>query len=165
MYQKGGIEKFCEGYNPFLYCIEKVSAILANEGFRRTALFAKETALNLDAVERRSNVDERDRTFDFVIAVEKDKLLLTEAKLRISEMTSNTVSNVIGKVAHSKDILVSCPGFNFPFKLHEKMVVLIPDANFHSNRNKFHRYMQEKSSRMKITVFRVSDYYDTFIKA
>lgn len=165
MYQVGGIEKFCAGHNPFSGCIQKISRILADEGSRRNPGFNEETALDLDAVEIRSNNNDRDKTFDFVVAIQRDRLLLTEAKLRITEMTKNTVSNVIDKVDHSKDILISCPNFNSPFTLYEKMAVLIPDANFHTNRNKFHRYMQEKKSKLKIDTFKVSDFYDTFIIA
>ena len=96
---------------------------------------------------------------------QRDKLLLTEAKLRITDMTKNTVSNIIEKVDHSKDILVSCPNFNSPYKIHDKMVVLIPDAKFQTNRNKFHRFMQEKRSKLKIDTFTVSDFYSNFIIA
>lgn len=165
MYQVKGIDKFCTGHNPFSGCIEKISIILTREGMRRNHEFNEETALNLDSVEIRSNNNQRDRTFDFVVAIQKDKLLLTEAKLRITEMTKNTVSNVIDKVDHSKDILVSCPNFNSPFKFHDKMVVLIPDAKFETNRNKFHRFMQEKRSKLKIDTFTVSNFYNTFITA
>ena len=165
MYQVGGIEKFCAGHHPFSGCIQKISRILADEGSRRNPGFNEKTALDLDAVEIRSNNNDRDKTFDFVVAIQRDRLLLTEAKLRITEMTKNTVSNVIDKVDHSKDILVSCPNFNSPFTLYEKMAVLIPDANFHTNRNKFHRYMKEKKSKLKIDTFKVSDFYDTFIIA
>lgn len=165
MYQAGGIEQFCAGHNPFPSCIEKISTILVNEGLRRDVWFNEETALDLDAVEIRSNNNNRDKTFDFVVAIQRDRLLLIEAKLRITEMTKNTVSNVIDKVDHSKDILVSCPNFNSPFKFHDKMVVLIPDAKFQTNRNKFHRFMKEKISKLTIDTFTVSDFYNTFIIA
>lgn len=165
MYQAGGIEQFCAGHNPFPGCIESISRILADEGYRRNHGFNEETALDLDAVEIRSHNNERDMTFDFVVAIQRDKLLLTEAKLRITDMTKNTVSNIIEKVDHSKDILVSCPNFNSPYKVHDKMVVLIPDAKFQTNRNKFHRFMQEKRSKLKIDTFTVSDFYSNFIIA
>lgn len=165
MYQAQGIKQFCTGHNPFSDCIEKISTILEHEGLRRNLLFNEETALNLDAVEIRSNNNDRDKTFDFVVAIQRDRLLLTEAKLRITEMTKNTVSNIIDKVDHSKDILVSCPNFNSPFKFYEKMAVLIPDTKFETNRNKFHRLMKEKKSKLKIDTFTVSGFYDTFIVA
>lgn len=165
MYQAEGIEQYCAGHNLLSRSIEKISTILTNEGMRRNPGFNEETALNLDIVEVRSNNNDRDKTFDFVVAIQRDSLLLTEAKLRITEMTKNTVSNVIDKVDHSKDILVSCPNFNSPFKFHDKMVVLIPDAKFQTNRNKFHRFMQEKRSKLKIDTYTVSDFYNNFIIA
>ena len=165
MYQVRGIEQFCKGHNPFPSCIEKISTILTNEGLKRNLWFNEETALNLDEVEKKVNPNARQQTYDFITVIKQNKLLLTEIKLRIDGIGTNLIDDVIGKVPHSKDLLVACPNFNNPFTLCGTMAVLIPDEQSETRTRKFRRLRIEKNAKLNIEAFTVAEYYKKFFEA
>ncbi len=164
MYQQNGIEQFCTGHATFSACTEKISAILSNEGLRRNSWFNEERAINLDEVEKLRNSAARKKTFDFVVAIKRNKLLLSEVKLRINGITTGLIDDVIGKVQHSKELLLECQNFNNPFTLHGIMTILIPDEKSETRKRKFHNLRIEKNAKLNIEAYTVSEYYKKFIE-
>ena len=91
-------------------------ASLRSEGYKgRACPFKDEMALDLDNVEKllkqgKSGVNQ-DETVDFVVCLEKDLLLLVEAKLSVDDAASISTNEICGKIRHSRDMLQACDNF------------------------------------------------------
>ena len=86
--------------------IEQILAILQREHYsEKTSPFTSEVALNLDEYELKctKGKTKRDNTVDFVVCLDKNKLLLVEAKLNVVNVEN--IRNIFDKISHSKDLL------------------------------------------------------------
>ena len=129
------IRGFVEGDVYMERSIEKIASILRREDYKgRACPFKDEMALDLDNVERllkkgRSGVDP-DKTVDFVVCLEKDWLLLVEAKLRVDNASSISTNEICGKIRHSRDMLQACDNF---VHFEKTVIVLLKDKNYQQN--------------------------------
>lgn len=115
--------------------LDKVVRILRREGYKgRACPFKDEMALDLDNVEKllkqgKSGVIQ-DETVDFVVCLEKDLLLLVEAKLRVDNAASISTNEICGKIRHSRDMLQACDNF---VHFEKTVIVLLKDKNYQQN--------------------------------
>ena len=115
--------------------LDKVVRILRREGYKgRACPFKDEMALDLDNVEKllkkgKSGVKQSE-TVDFVVCLEKDWLLLVEAKFGVDIVTKNLKGDICNKIRHSRDILKSCDNF---VHFENAVVVLLQDRNYQQN--------------------------------
>lgn len=84
------IRNFVSGNHVMVSCLELIQDILRNENYReKQCPFDREVALNLDKVEILAKKGAlRDKTVDFVVCLERDWLLLVEAKLDVDNVVN-----------------------------------------------------------------------------
>lgn len=140
--------------------IEQILAILQREHYsEKTSPFTSEVALNLDEYELKctKGKTKRDNTVDFVVCLDKNKLLLVEAKLNVVNVEN--IRNIFDKISHSKDFLNVQPT---SFSYHPDVVVLLGNDKFQQNSNRLRRMLIPRS--MNVKPLRVSDFYVEYFK-
>lgn len=82
-----------------------IDTVLKNEGARATP-FTTEKCIDLDQfeVDNRRGTN-RENTMDFCIGLDDRKMLLVEAKLRVTELRNLGKTELVEKIRHSLDIL------------------------------------------------------------
>lgn len=153
-----GILRFASGEPLMAECIEMISDILKAENYEeKTCPFDKEMALNLDRVEiKKKKGSSRDKTVDFVVCLEKDWLLLVEAKLDVDNV-ANIAKSIIKKIEYSKLLLQSCGNF---CHTEEEKVVLLKNRNYQQQSNKLRKLLIAKDRQ--IIPYRVCDFYERY---
>ena len=127
--------------------LDKVARILRSEGYKgRACPFKDEMALDLDNVEKllkqgKSGVNQ-DETVDFVVCLEKDLLLLVEAKLRVDDAASISTNEICGKIRHSRDMLQACDNF---VHFEKTVIVLLKDKNYQQNYRRLRNMLMPRS--------------------
>lgn len=93
------IRNFVAGNSIMINCLDFIQTILKNEKYKeKQCPFDQEIALNLDKVEILAKKGTlRDKTVDFVVCLEKDWLLLVEAKLEV-ENVANIAKTIQDKI-------------------------------------------------------------------
>lgn len=130
--------------------LDKVVRILRREDYKGEACpFADEMALDLDNVERllkkgRSGVNP-DKTVDFVVCLEKDWLLLVEAKFGVDIVTKN-LKDICDKIRHSRDKLKSCDNF---VHFENAVVVLLADKNYQQNYRRLRNLLMSRNPEVE----------------
>lgn len=154
------IRNFASGIDQMEKSINYIKCILQQEGYKnKKCPFDQEVALNLDQVEILSRKGTlRDKTVDFVVGLEKDWLLLVEAKLDV-ENVENITKNIHEKIKHSLDILKS--NINY-IHAEDLVIVLLKDQNFQQQSNRLRRLLLARTSNIR--PLRVCDFHkDYFI--
>lgn len=152
------IRNFVTGNRIMEESIECIKCILQNEGYKnKKNYFKNEIALNLDKVEfllKKGTL--RDKTVDFVVGLEKDWLLLVEAKLDVDNV-DNIIKGIFGKVSHSMDILKS--NINY---IHSEsiVIILLKDQNFQQRSHRLRQLLLARTPNIK--PLRVCDFYNNY---
>lgn len=158
---ENALRSFTAGNGPMTNSIESLLSILKNEGYTgKNCPFKHEIALNLDRyeMETQKKGQNRDNTVDFVVCLEKDWLLMTEAKFNVSKV-DNIKQNIKDKINHSRNILTSCDNF-----VHciETVIVLLKNENFQQHSNRLRRFLAPIS--INIEPMNVDGFYEKFFK-
>ena len=160
-YKNDSIRNFVAGNRILTECLESIREILYSEHYRgRQCPFNEEIALNLDKVEirlKKGNV--RDKTIDFVVGLEKDWLLLVEAKLGV-ENVDNIAKTICEKIAYSKALLQGYENF---VHADDLTIVLLNDEKFQQQANRLRTQLIAKSINIKpcnVAQF-YKDYFDS----
>lgn len=153
-----GILRFVSGEPIMTQCIETINSILKAENYdEKTCPFDKEVALNLDRVEiKKKKGASRDKTVDFVVCLEKDWLLLVEAKLDVDNV-ANIHKSILRKIEYSKRLLQSCENF---CHTEEEKIVLLKNQNYQQQSNKLRKLLIAKDRL--IIPYRVCDFYERY---
>lgn len=137
-------------------CLKLIKDIIIGEGYKKSTLFQNETALDLDEYECKKQSDStRDDTVDFVVGLEKDYLLLVEAKFKVVNVKN--IRNLSDKIKHSRQLLQSEDTF---VHVVESVVVLLSDDNFQQQSNRLRRMMIPKYR--EIMPMKVEAFYSTY---
>lgn len=152
------IVNFVTGNKIMTACLDSILNILKNEKYKeKKCPFNAEIALNLDKVECLiKKGGERAKTVDFVVCLEKDWLLLVEAKLEVSNV-ENIARNIQGKIENSKNILCSCDNY---IHSEESVVILLNNNKYQEQSNKLRRLLIGKNINIK--PFNVRSFYEHF---
>lgn len=139
-------------------CVETINNILRAENYdEKTCPFDKEMALNLDRVEiKKKKGSLRDKTVDFVVCLEKDWLLLVEAKLDVDNV-ANIAKDIPRKIEYSKLLLQSCENFSHT---EEEKIILLKKQNYQQQSNKLRKLLIAKDRQ--IIPCRVCDFHERY---
>lgn len=152
------IRNFVAGNGIMEASIDYIKCILQNEGYKNKKKFFKnEIALNLDKVEiLQKKGTLRDKTVDFVVGLDKDWLLLVEAKLDVDNV-ENITKCIFDKILHSKNILKS--NINY---IHSEsiVIILLKDQNFQQQSNRLRKLLLAHTPNIK--PLRVCDFYENY---
>lgn len=152
------IRDFAAGNSIMTKCLDFIQNILRNEKYReKQCPFDQEIALNLDKVEILTKKGTlRDKTVDFVVCLEKDWLLLVEAKLEVENVT-NIAKTIQDKIEYSKVLLHSCDNY---IHSEESVIVLLNNKNYQEQSNKLRKLLIAKNINIK--PYRVCDFYNEY---
>lgn len=151
------IERFASGNEGLKACLEPVRTILIAEGYEAKCEFSDELALNLDKYEEAICKGlKRSPTVDFVLGLEREWLLLVEAKFRVSKM-ENIRRDLPDKIAHSKAILQSQDTF---VHCMEAVVVLLKDKDFQQRSNRLRKLLMPRCRQVRPMT--VGTLYETY---
>lgn len=154
-----GITSYATGDACMKECLELIADILRNEGYiGKEQPFVKEKALNLDKVEILYRKARREKTVDFVVCLEKNWLLLVEAKFDVDKV-DNIADDIKDKIRHSKEILQSNVNF---VHCEGKTIVLLKNDHFHERSN---RLKKRLNANPDISPARVCDFYKNYFVA
>lgn len=152
------IRNFVAGNSIMEANIDYIKCILRNEGYKsKKNFFKNEIALNLDKVEiLQKKGTLRGKTVDFVVGLDKDWLLLVEAKLDVDNV-ENIMKGIFDKILHSMNILKS----NINYVHSESIVIiLLKDQNFQQQSSRFRKLLLARTSNIK--PLRVCDFYEDY---
>ena len=152
------IRNFVAGNSIMINCLDFIQTILKNEKYKeKQCPFDQEIALNLDKVEILAKKGTlRDKTVDFVVCLEKDWLLLVEAKLEV-ENVANIGKTIQDKIEHSKVLLRLCDNY---IHSEESVVVLLNNKHYQEQSNKLRKLLIAKNVNIK--PYRVCDFYKEY---
>lgn len=161
LYQDETIRNFVSGNSIMEKSVEYIKDILNKEGYKaKKNFFNQEIALNLDMVESSTRKGFlRNKTVDFVVGLEKDWLLLVEAKLKVKKM-ENIAKDIHNKISHSRDMLKSCDTY---VHSEDVVVVLLKDQNFQQHSNHLRKLLLAHSKNIR--PLRVCDLYKNYFTA
>jgi hypothetical protein len=123
-------------------CVQRLKDILKVEDCKAKHPFKREVALNVDAVEIiRSKGRDRSQTVDFVVGMDRNVLLLVEAKFNVKDVENIKAKEVYGKIKHSKELLSAFENFShLRFQIDDSTVILLSQTKqFQQQKNKLKR--------------------------
>lgn len=142
--------------------LRPIAEMLREEHYKRKDMpFTSELGIYLDGVEielaKRNRVN-RKRTVDFLFGVGEDWILMTEAKLDVSNPREMEISELKEKITHSK-VLIS--NSKMLYHIEQNTIVLLKDDNFQQS----YRILKNKvSNSLNIVPMTVSQLYDLVFK-
>lgn len=131
--------------------LDKLVRILRREDYKgRACPFKDEMALDLDNVEKllkqgKSGVKQGE-TVDFVVCLEKDWLLLVEAKFGVDIVTKNLKGDICDKLRCSRDMLKSCDNF---VHFENTVIVLLADKNYQQNYRRLRNLLMPRNPEVE----------------
>lgn len=133
-------------------CVVNLHEKLVAEHYRGQRLFNDEVCLDLDKYEKLVHQNRQNSSVDFLVALEKDWLLLVEAKLEVVSITAKLAKDIIEKYDNSRQ-LIRCDSY-----VHEinSLPILLRDTDFQQNRRKLMTYLNGSPvyAPMKVSEFR-----------
>jgi hypothetical protein len=152
------LQQFVQGNPTMLESIQQIAEILHNEHCTDAHSFTDQIALNLDAVESRLTKGyNQEKTVDFVVCLEKNRLLLVEAKFDVKTV-KNIADAIADKIRHSKDLLIA----QGAVVIDSTTIVLLNCKQFEQRRNKLQRLLLANTAMIKS--MRVADFYHEYFE-
>ena len=158
-YKYETINDYASGDVDMLSSLELIKGILEEEKCKEKNLFKNEKALNLDKVEynKTKQKSNRDKTYDFVVGLNNNQLMLVEAKFDANNM-DNVASDVKNKIKHSEDLLKSNTNF---ISIFNKKIILLNKKNIEQNKRKLKNKLNNDPSYSPLDV---KDFYEIYFK-
>lgn len=140
-------------------CVLLLAELLKKDHFKGKMLFTKEVALDLDKLEenRVKGHSSKSETVDYIVGLEKNWLLLVEAKLDANS-PDHFAPGLNGKRTHSRTLITMS---DFDVHIENAYVILMKDNKFEQNKE---RLRNRANGLPHLKPMRVMDFYNEYFK-